>query len=111
MASHLVSSMESTYEGLRREAALVKDRSIGRLGGKAWWNMSGLLGVGIITLGEQAARRYFRIGLDGFWVVVGVLFLAGGMWELAQIRISMVPFLMILVGLAVLASAVKKRSK
>jgi hypothetical protein len=71
----------------------------------------GLLGVGIITLGEQAARRYFRIGLDGFWVVVGVLFLAGGMWELAQIQISMVPFLMILVGLAVLASAVKKRSK
>lgn len=68
----------------------------------------GLVGVGIITLGEQAARRYFGIGLDGFWVVVGLLFLAGGMWELAQIQFSMVPFLLIVAGAAVLASAFKK---
>jgi hypothetical protein len=43
----------------------------------------GLLGVGIITLGGQLARRHFDVGLDGFWVVVGLLFLAGGVWELA----------------------------
>ena len=70
----------------------------------------GLLGVGIITLGEQAARRYFGIGLDGFWVVVGLLFLVGGMWELAEIQFSMVPFLLIVAGAAVLASAFKKRA-
>lgn len=71
----------------------------------------GLLGVGIITLGGQAARQYFGIGLEGFWVVVGFLFLAGGFWELAAIQFSMVPFLLILAGMAVLASTFRKRSR
>lgn len=71
----------------------------------------GLLGVGIITLAEQAARRYFGIGIDGFWAVVGVLFLAGGLWELAKIEFSMVPILIILAGAAILASALKRRSQ
>ena len=71
----------------------------------------GLLGVGIITLAGQAARRYFAIAVDGFWIVAGFLFLAGGIWELAEIQFSMVPFLLILAGAAVLASAFKKRIK
>ena len=71
----------------------------------------GLLGVGIITLGGQAARRYFGITLDGFWVVAGVLFLAGGLWELAGIQFSMVPLLLIVAGMAVLASAFRHRKK
>lgn len=69
----------------------------------------GLLGVGIITLGEQAVRRYLGIGLDGFWVVVGLIFLVGGMWELAKIQISMLPFLIILAGVAIFASAFRRR--
>jgi len=68
----------------------------------------GLLGVGVITLGGQAARRYFGVRLDGFWIVAGVLFLAGGVWELAEIEFSMVPFLLILAGVAVLASAFRR---
>ena len=71
----------------------------------------GLLGVGIITLAGQAARRYFGIAVDGFWVAVGILFLAGGIWELAKIQFSMVPFLLILAGAAVLASAFRGRIK
>jgi len=71
----------------------------------------GLLGVGIITLGGQLARRHFDIGLDGFWVVAGLLFLAGGVWELAGVEVSMVPFLLIVAGVAVLASAFRQRSK
>ena len=70
----------------------------------------GLLGVGVITLAGQAARRYFEIAVDGFWVVVGILFLAGGVWELTEIQYSMAPFLLILAGAAVLASAFRRRS-
>ena len=70
----------------------------------------GLLGVGVVTLAGQAARRYFAIAIDGFWIVVGILFLAGGIWELAKIQFSMVPFLLILAGAAVLVSAFRKRS-
>lgn len=69
----------------------------------------GLLGVGVITLAGQAARKHFRIGVDGFWTVVGILFLAGGVWELADIEFSMVPFLLIVAGAAVLASAFRIR--
>ena len=71
----------------------------------------GLVGVGIITLAEQTARRCFGIGIDGFWAVVGVLFLAGGFWELAKIQFSMVPSLIILAGAAILVSAFSKRSQ
>lgn len=69
----------------------------------------GLLGVGILTLGEQAVRRYFGLNIDGFWTVVGVLFLAGGFWEMAEIQFSMVPFLLILAGVAVLLSVFRKQ--
>lgn len=71
----------------------------------------GLLGVGVITLGEQMARRYFGLELEGFWIVVGVLFLAGGIWELAEIQFSMVPLVLIVAGLAVLASAFRQRRR
>ena len=69
------------------------------------------MGVGAITLAGQAARRYFGIAVDGFWAVVGILFLAGGVWELAEIEFSMVPFLLILAGVAVLISAFRRRSE
>ncbi len=42
----------------------------------------GLLGVGIITLGCQAARRHYILKLEGFWVVVGLFFFFGGFWDL-----------------------------
>lgn len=71
----------------------------------------GLIGVGIITLGEQAARRYFGLRPEVFWIAVGVLFLAGGAWELAEIEFSVVPFVLIVVGVAVLASVFKQRNR
>jgi len=65
----------------------------------------GLLGVGIITLGGQVARRYYNLKPEGFWVVVGLLFVVGGLWNLIEARIALVPLLLIVAGLAVLVSA------
>jgi hypothetical protein len=67
----------------------------------------GLLGVGIIILGEQAARYYFNLKLQGFWVVVGVCFLVGGLWELVAVKLPLVPILLIVAGLAILVSIVR----
>jgi hypothetical protein len=67
----------------------------------------GLLGVGVITLGGQVARMSLNLRLEGFWVVVGVLFLLGGLWELFEPRLSLVPILLIVVGLVWLVSAVR----
>ncbi len=67
----------------------------------------GLLGVGIITLGAQAARHHFNLRLEGFWVVVGSLFAVGGLWELYEVRLSLVAILLIAAGLALFISALK----
>ncbi len=71
----------------------------------------GLLGVGIIILGAQASRRYLALKLEGFWVVVGFLFVVGGIWELFNVQIALVPLLCIVAGVALLASALRGRPR
>ena len=65
---------------------------------------TGLLGVGIITLGVQAARKYFELKLEGFWVAVGVLFVVGGIWKLFNVQLGLLPILCIVAGIALLGS-------
>jgi hypothetical protein len=67
------------------------------------WGM-GLLGVGIITLGAQAARNYFGLKLEGFWVVTGFLFVLGGVWELFNVPLDLMPILCIVAGVALFVS-------
>jgi hypothetical protein len=65
---------------------------------------AGLLGVGIITLGGQAMRRYFVLRVEAFWVMVGFFFLAGGVWDLFNVLLDLVPILCIVAGVALLVS-------
>jgi hypothetical protein len=67
------------------------------------WAM-GLLGVGIITLGAQVARKHFSLKLEGFWAVVGSVFVLGGVWRLLNVQLGLVPILCIVVGFALLVS-------
>jgi hypothetical protein len=72
---------------------------------------AGLLGVGIITLGAQVARRYFALKLEGFWVVVGFLFMVGGIWELFRVQVGFMPILCIIAGFALLVSIFVGRAR
>lgn len=75
------------------------------------WGVT-LIGIGIITLAEQLARFAAQLKLEGFWVVVGVGFLLGGIWQLVDAEMSLVPILLILAGLTVLlAGFLPKRLK
>jgi hypothetical protein len=65
---------------------------------------AGLLGVGIITLGAQVARKYFGLKLEGFWVAVGFFFVLGGVWELLDVQFGLLPILCIAVGVALFVS-------
>jgi len=65
----------------------------------------GLVGVGLLGLGEQVARRRFGLSMEGFWVVVSFLFIVGGLWTLFDAQVALVPLLLIVAGLAVLFSA------
>ena len=71
------------------------------------WGL-GLLGIGIITLGVQLARKYFGLAAEGFWVVVGLLFVVGGAWDILAVQVSLVPIVLIVAGAALLLSALRK---
>ena len=71
------------------------------------WGL-GLLGVGVITLGGQLARKYFSLTVERFWVVVGLLFVLGGVWELLGLQFSLVPILLIVAGVALLLSTMRR---
>lgn len=69
----------------------------------------GLLGVGVILLGQQAARKSMGSRLDTFWVVVGFVFVIGGISELLGVHISVIPVACIVAGLVLLLAAVLER--
>ena len=74
------------------------------------WGL-GLIGVSAIVLLGQAARRSFGLRLEPFWVVVGVLFLLGGVWELNSIDVDLLPILLILAGGALMVSLFRRGSR
>lgn len=71
----------------------------------------GLLGIGIIILGGQIARKSIGFGLEMFWVLVGVLFLLGGIWEMLSVHVSLTPIVCIVAGVLLLGSALLSKRK
>jgi len=67
----------------------------------------GLVGVAAIILGAAVIRWMRHLNLGGFWVVVGLMFLAGGLWELLDVRWPLAPVLIIGCGVAVLWGALR----
>jgi hypothetical protein len=71
----------------------------------------GLLGVAAIIFIKQTARRFYGRRLESFWVVVGALFLLGGIWELGQVQLDLPPILLIGAGGALLLTLFRGRSR
>jgi hypothetical protein len=69
----------------------------------------GALGVGVITLGVQGARKSFGLAFEGFWVVIGILFAMGGLWAMYEINIPVVPILLMLAGVILLVSVLRRK--
>lgn len=69
----------------------------------------GLLGVGIITLGMQLIRKIFNLKFEGFWLVIGLLFILGALGYLLDVSIPLVPIVLILAGIFLLFSTLKKK--
>ena len=67
----------------------------------------GMLGIGIITLGIQAARKSYNLKVEGFWLIIGLLFVLGGAGKAFEVKIPIVPIVFILAGLALLYSIFK----
>jgi len=45
------------------------------------------------------------VHLEGFWLVVGVLFLLGALWELFAVELPLVPIVLGLAGVVLVLSA------
>lgn len=67
----------------------------------------GLVGVGLLTLGVQLLRRANALPLEGFWIVVGALFLLGGIWQVFNVQVALMPLLLIAAGLLLVLAAFK----
>lgn len=70
-----------------------------------------LLGVGAITLAVQIARQFLKLGAEPFWIVVGVLFVAGGFAEFLALEFNLLPVLLIVAGLALVISSIRRHSR
>lgn len=70
-----------------------------------------LLGVGIISLGMQVARKYAGLESDGFWIIVGILFVIVGVWEMFDIDLPLMSVFLIVIGAVFLVSALKSRDE
>jgi len=68
-----------------------------------------LLGVGGITLGMQAARKYLGLDLEKAWIGVGLVFALGGMWELMEVKLPLMPLILVAAGVVLLVSALRKK--
>jgi hypothetical protein len=68
----------------------------------------GLFGIGIIILGLQLVRKYIDVGMEAFWVVIGLLFTFGGLGSLYEKDIPVLATVLVLAGLLLLVSAVKQ---
>lgn len=74
---------------------------------------AGLVGVAVITLGEQAIRRLLGLSTEIFWVVVGSGFAIGGFLELIDVDTPLAPVVLVVAGIALLVSVTcfgRKRS-
>ena len=68
-----------------------------------------LLGVGLISLGMQVARKYSGLDSDGFWIIVGILFVIVGVWEIFEVKMPLMSMFLIVIGVAFLVAAFKGR--
>ena len=67
-----------------------------------------LLGLGVITLGIQIARKFLKLKAESFWIVLGLFFIVVGLWDVLGIRFALAPIILIIIGLIFLLSALKK---
>ncbi len=68
-----------------------------------------LIGVGAIVLGTQGLRRFLGLRVETFWLVVGCLFVLGGISGLAELQLGLaiIPVLCIVAGAGLIANALR----
>lgn len=69
------------------------------------------IGIGVIILGEAAARFVLKVSVNGFWILLGVIFLAAGLGEIFAINLPMLPIAFIIAGVLLIVRQTTKAKK
>ena len=69
----------------------------------------GLMGIGMILLIEQLARRRFGLAHDLYWTAAGALALIGGMLLESGYDVRIGPLILILIGIFAIISAFSRQ--
>jgi len=78
----------------------------GKLSSEAW-----LIGVGVIMLGINLARRFIGIQVDKCGVIIGILALAFGISGSFGLDLPIFPILLILIGVNIIRNILFKKAK
>jgi hypothetical protein len=66
-----------------------------------------LIGVGALILAAQAVRRQMTLNAETSSMVIGLIFIACGAWELLALQWQLVPIVLIVFGVYLLQKAVR----
>lgn len=69
------------------------------------------IGIGVIILGEAVARMIFKVSVNGFWILLGVIFIAAGLGEMFAINLPMLPIAFIIAGVLLIVRQTTKAKK
>ena len=74
---------------------------------------TGILGVGIITLAGQAARKHLGLPVDWFWLMTGAIFVVWGVSELSSVQFEgrLLPILSVVAGVAILITGLRSKPR
>ena len=77
-----------------------------------WLDLAGwgLIGAGVITLGDQWLRKCLRIKVEGSWVFFGALLVLAGVGQFGP-EFPLTPILLIVAGIAILLSLLRSKPK
>jgi hypothetical protein len=68
-----------------------------------------ITGIGLIILIKQGARKLYGIQIEGFWAVVGLICIGGGVWDLTDMNAPFGAVVLIGVGAITLYNALGKK--
>jgi len=70
-----------------------------------------LFGTGLIILGFSGIRYLYRIKIEEFWLVMGILFLSFGLSEYFILDLPILPILLVLIGISIVYKAFLSKTR
>ncbi|WP_315757279.1 MULTISPECIES: hypothetical protein [unclassified Bradyrhizobium] len=73
----------------------------------AWF----LVGVGVLVVGAQIVRQQRGLKIEMFGVIVGLIMLAAGIWDLVALPLPLMPIILIVLGGYLLWKTLSRRTE